>query len=151
MAGALTVLMLFVYFSFILGIAFDKARLAVLAQAGVDAARLQQDMAAPEIAERVALDVADARDCARKFRANRDAGLLLFAALAADGLIDPRQPWYPGRPVLVTRNDPALGANSIYVLTPNREAAHADMHAQRAAVVQQVFALGAAQQGAVGG
>jgi hopanoid biosynthesis associated RND transporter like protein HpnN len=28
---------------------------------------------------------------------------------------------------LELRNDPALGANSIYVLTPNREAAHADM------------------------
>lgn len=30
-------------------------------------------------------------------------------ALARAGLIDPRSPWYPGRPVMVTRNDAAAG------------------------------------------
>ena len=30
-------------------------------------------------------------------------------ALAAEGLLNPRGEWYAGRPVIVTRNDPALG------------------------------------------
>ncbi|RME34973.1 MAG: exodeoxyribonuclease V subunit alpha, partial [Gammaproteobacteria bacterium] len=36
---------------------------------------------------------------------NRQLTLLL----AGRGLIDPHREWYPGRPVMVTRNDPALG------------------------------------------
>jgi exodeoxyribonuclease V alpha subunit len=33
----------------------------------------------------------------------------IAAALAAQGLIQPRGEWFAGRPVMVTRNDPALG------------------------------------------
>ena len=33
----------------------------------------------------------------------------IAAALAAEGLIEPTRDWYPGRPVLVTRNDYGLG------------------------------------------
>ncbi len=33
----------------------------------------------------------------------------LLELLAAEGRVDPQRQWYPGRPVMVTRNDPALG------------------------------------------
>ncbi len=33
----------------------------------------------------------------------------LVELLAAEAILDPHRRWYPGRPVMVTRNDPALG------------------------------------------
>lgn len=39
----------------------------------------------------------------------RHLNLAVQAALADAGLVAPRADWYPGRPVMVTRNDPELG------------------------------------------
>jgi len=57
---------------------------------------------------------------------------LVEAALAERGLVRPAGPWYPGRPVLVTRNDAALHVFNGDVGVVRRRAAAAEVDDDRA-------------------
>ncbi len=78
------------------------------------------------------------------------------ALLARQGLVPAEGEWYPGRPVLVTRNDPAMGlfngdvglvfadpcaAGSLRVLFPTRDGGYRRVPPLRIAACETVFAM----------